>query len=145
MATIVDAICSELKNDAGVSAIVGANVFDTFAPPGSSVDVPYVTVQDLPGGSEARDQTAASGLTYKRIQINAYAASAKLARTAGDAVIAAIGEVNRATIGVTPNDLAVRSLLLLDDFTDDAGQPKDSSGWPVFIHRMDFEAWYTRE
>lgn len=136
------AVCSELKGDAAVSAIVAFSVFDSVVPNAAQVKTPYITVQQIPGGEQAHDQSGASGLARVRLQINCYESTAKLAHTLRDAVADALDGNIGATIGTGANTLAMSSLFLIDDFQDFEPALDGSDVPAAYVYRMEFEGWH---
>lgn len=141
MTVLVEAIASAIKGDPVGSGPAGENVFDTVAPGG--IDMPYVTVQQLPSGvGPQRDQSGGSGLEYKRFQINVYESTAKLARVVRDAIVALLDGNIGGTIGNVPHSMTVLSFLMIDDFPDFIPATDATDVPAAYVHRMEFEGWH---
>ena len=136
--SIQSALYEHLKDDSGISAIVGSKVYPLVAAPG---DPPYITFQLITRGHE-HDMGAASGLARTRIQINCWQSTATLAETLADTVRDALDGFS-GTMGTT-NTAAVKSCRLdseLEAYDPPADADRAEAG--VFSIKMDFLIWYT--
>lgn len=85
--SLKDALYEELKDNAGVSALVSTRVYSTVAPEGAAL--PFVVFQQL-GGDHDHHMGGANGLTRREIQIAYYANKPKDAEAGGEAIRDAI-------------------------------------------------------
>jgi hypothetical protein len=110
--SIMAALASHLKNNAGVSAIVGTRVYRDVAPPNAAL--PNITVTRL-ATDHQRHQSAAAGLVRATVQVNAWDDNPEDAETLADAIRSAMDQMIRKDLGSAPNNVAVKVVALDDD------------------------------
>ncbi len=138
-ASIVAAVCSQLKNNAGVSAIVGDEVFRDVAPPEATE--PYITVTKL-GSDHVKHQEAAAGIVAVRLQVSSWDDNPEDAETLADKVRLAMDGKVGGEIGTAPNNVAVKSVFLEED-SGTYTAPREGSSVGVYGVAQDWMIWHS--
>lgn len=136
--SIQSALYEHLKDDSGISAIVGDKVYPLVASGDDSP--PYITFQLITRRHE-HDLGAASGLARTRIQVNCWESTAALAEALADTVRESLDGFS-GTMGTT-NAAAVKSCRLdgeVEAYDPPADADRAEAG--VFSVKMDFLIWY---
>ncbi len=139
MPTITDALFDEMRDDAGVNAIVGSGndtrVFPGIPPPDATA--PFVSFREI---SYFRAETLAGPTTLAKptFQIDCWGSD--------NETMVALSEVVRALFdgfrGNMGDDNVVVRRMYLTGQNNDPEDPTDGGGLDVNRNRMDFEIWH---
>ena len=132
-----DSLYEHLTDNAGVSAIVGTQVYPHLAP--QNVSRPYITFA-LISSTRYPHLAAASGVVSQRIQINCWSNTDLGADTLGNAVRASLDGFND-TMGTTSTTDVRR--VFLDDESDAFEQPTDGREQGLYCVQQDYIIWHT--
>lgn len=136
--SVTASLLSHMKNDAGVSGQVSDRVYTNIAEPNPGVK--FITVQRLPGTDHIHHQGGASGKVQSVFQVNCYADAPEDAETIADQVRDALDGLMAATMGTSPNDMTVISVVLEDDHGDYVTETVGSAQGKHVV-RMTWSVW----
>ena len=131
MSTIKTCLYSILTGDSGVSAIVGTQVYPSFAP--SSAIVPMI-VYEVVSESPDRISTGNTNLTKYRVQLTAYGFSSLVCSN----ILAAIRSC------LSPIPISIQGFQLVfteDNYIDHVEAPQDASEQANYVSVIDFFVW----
>lgn len=134
--TIATALYTHLRDDAGVSAIVGTRIYPMNAPPAAVL--PYVTFQVI-ALDDLRHMTGVVGVAETLMQLDSWGVSAGVARSLKEAIRTALhgfsGPMGDEALDVRSSTLRTAR----DDFERPAG------GGTVGLYRVsqDFAIWHS--
>jgi hypothetical protein len=139
MTTIYDALYDEMRDDAGLNAIVGsgvdARVYPGIPPPDATA--PFVSFRRI-NYERINEMTGPTTLAKPRFQIDCWGSNNEEMVSVSEAV-RALFDGFRGTMG---DDLiAVRRMNLVGQ-DDDPEDPADAGGVDINRNRMDFEIWH---
>lgn len=131
-----DSLYEHLKDDSGVSAIVGTRIYPHLAPQDASR--PYITYA-LISSVRRPHMVAASGVVSQRIQINCWGDTDLGADTLGNAAREALDGF-RGTMG-TDIETDVRRVFL-DEESDAFEGPTDGREQGIYCVQQDYIIWH---
>ena len=133
------ALVYHLKNDDGVSALVGARVFPQFGKEG--IAYPYIVFNRV---STARhpEMEAASGLVSSRVQIDVWDNDPLTAQNVAEAVRAALDGYTNTTMGSGDHTCAVHRIML-DGQRDTFSPPLEGKEDGAYGEQLDFVVIHT--
>lgn len=127
---IEDAIYSHLKDDAGVSAMIGDRVYGARLP--KSCTMPAIMFRRISGSREVTHDDGTTGSYCKsRFEINCYGATYESAVNLGR-LVSSLFDGFRGTMGTDPRDHEVDQI--------EINQPRDSWDNDQERHRRQFDA-----
>lgn len=138
MSDILKNLAGHLRDNAGVAALVGTDIFRGIAP--QQAGLPRITLNLISTPERVHGQGGASGLVLGRIQVDCWGSKKTLEHsTLADEVRDAIDGLMHTTIG--DDDLAIKSITL-DDAFDDYTMPTggDANAIPRVI--QEYLIWY---
>ncbi len=112
---LLASIASELKANAGVSALVAARVY-TDVPTGILASKPYLFVSFVPGSFHAENQDGADQLHEDTVQVNGYDDAQDNIENLMNKVRAVFHGIRAKVIGTSPNQETVVSASLISKF-----------------------------
>ncbi len=135
--SLLAALASHLKADAGVSAIT-TRIY-TDIPTARVATIPYIVIVQT-GESSEEHQLAGDQLAEKRFQINIYEGSQGKAETGTGEIRSALHGVRNTLIGTTPNQETVVSSSMVNRLH--TFLPDEAGGQGEWMGVTEFEIWH---
>ena len=136
--SLKDALYEQLKDNAGISALVGTRVYHSVAP--ESATRPFIVFQQI-GGDHVHDMSGASGLARRDIQIAYYADKPKDAEAGSEAIRNAIDGFNGTMGTIVTADVSGSFLSGSIDTFEPAAETKH--GMSVYGINQSWTFWHT--
>jgi len=131
-----ESLCAHLKNDAGVSAIVGTKVYPLRAP--RDIAFPFVIYQTI-GGAPEHCMVSDAGVRGTLVQLSSWAAEHAAALVLAMAVETSLKDFSGTLggIGGVTVDRIFAETEIVDDLDETAGTE------PAHRARQDLRVWYS--